>query len=1179
LATPGPSNPAGHAVEPSLFSICCTTCRARLNVRSMTAIGQIHTCPKCGSMVEIAPPPGWVPPEETAGPVKPDRAEPAGNPPSKRELPAGGPKAPPPRATAPDARRPKAAAGSASRAQRATAVPPPLPVAERGSLPPASDDAVGWGAAPSPVAAAELFWRKWLIWAAVSAAGVVFGVGAWAVYSHRLRATVVPPDVPSAQTVLAVEPVPGVDAVAPRPRRLDPRWLPRGTRLLATGSLGELSRQEAFGHLVAAAGPAWQTVAADLIKTLGLRVGAIRRFTWASTDLRAWPEPGVIVVELEEGQDAGVFRRIGDPCDFRIDGQPCRRLAQGDWPHPFAVLDGSTIVTGRDDVLRELADRSEPGFASGPVDRLFKAAALDAESLVLVDLDAARDAGWDLPGSKLDVWPAGREAWHVIWEVPRGLALSLRGGERVVSELAVLCEGESNAQSVGAALATLVPAATAAMADHLGSLDARVESGRLAEDVAAQYRVVLTDGAAALRSARWEVVDDTVWLRFDWGEQLSPLVIAALDSRPAMTSDWLSAALEADRANHAALLSGLDACRQAEGYFPAGAGGGRLLPPETRLSWIAGMLPYYGHADWHAELEFGFPWNSPQNRPVTRRPLDAVRNPGLAAGNSRAGFPVTHYVGVAGLGPDAGMLPVNDPRAGVFGYNRTTRLEDIGDGAGNTIALLGVTGQLGPWAAGGTATVRPLTKRPYVNGPDGFGSGQPGGMLAGMADGSVRFLSKDIDPIVLEQLVTINGAERVDLATLEPRRDATPEPKPPEPKPDEMAAGQPVEVSDDPAEPAIESAEATAEVEPVPIDAKARLSAPVLAMQLPGVPLRQAVGTLSQMSGLAVSFDLEAVEQLGVGLHEPVTVEVAEATVGEVLEAVLAARGLAYVVERSQILVTCPEQLRSRLVRRQFDVSDLTGHDAQAAAGLAGLIQQLVAPDSWAPAGGRGTIEAGAGVLAVVQTALVERQVAEFCEKLRLARGLPLRDPARLGQLTLATRRQTARSTLDEPVSANFQAATPLAAIVADLERSTGADILVHWLDLAEHGVTVRSNASLRAESLPLAEALSDLLAPIDLAYRVVGAKTLEISTRKAIAARLEIEFYPAADLAGAGDPEALAERIKDEVAPATWSDAGGSGVLCFDEPSRCLIMLQSQPVQFEIEALLARWREAQRPG
>ena len=67
-------------------------------------------------------------------------------------------------------------------------------------------------------------------------------------------------------------------------------------------------------------------------------------------------------------------------------------------------------------------------------------------------------------------------------------------------------------------------------------------------------------------------------------------------------------------------------------------------------------------------------------------------------------------------------------------------------GASNTIAILGVTDRCGPWASGGNATVRPLTTPPYVNGPDGFGSGQPDGMLAGMADGSVRFISKDVDP-------------------------------------------------------------------------------------------------------------------------------------------------------------------------------------------------------------------------------------------------------------------------------------------------------------------------------------------------------------------------------------------------------------------------------------------------
>ncbi len=37
------------------FSIACTTCQARLRVRDDSVIGQILTCPKCGSMVLVAP--------------------------------------------------------------------------------------------------------------------------------------------------------------------------------------------------------------------------------------------------------------------------------------------------------------------------------------------------------------------------------------------------------------------------------------------------------------------------------------------------------------------------------------------------------------------------------------------------------------------------------------------------------------------------------------------------------------------------------------------------------------------------------------------------------------------------------------------------------------------------------------------------------------------------------------------------------------------------------------------------------------------------------------------------------------------------------------------------------------------------------------------------------------------
>lgn len=41
------------------FPVICETCRAQLRVRSRRMVGEIHSCPKCGGMVLIQPPPGW----------------------------------------------------------------------------------------------------------------------------------------------------------------------------------------------------------------------------------------------------------------------------------------------------------------------------------------------------------------------------------------------------------------------------------------------------------------------------------------------------------------------------------------------------------------------------------------------------------------------------------------------------------------------------------------------------------------------------------------------------------------------------------------------------------------------------------------------------------------------------------------------------------------------------------------------------------------------------------------------------------------------------------------------------------------------------------------------------------------------------------------------------------------
>ena len=59
-----------------------------------------------------------------------------------------------------------------------------------------------------------------------------------------------------------------------------------------------------------------------------------------------------------------------------------------------------------------------------------------------------------------------------------------------------------------------------------------------------------------------------------------------------------------------------------------------------------------------------------------------------------------------------------------------------------------------PWAAG-SETIRSLTQEPYINGPDGIGGPSPGGCNILLGDGSVIFLSENIDPEVMRRLAAM----------------------------------------------------------------------------------------------------------------------------------------------------------------------------------------------------------------------------------------------------------------------------------------------------------------------------------------------------------------------------------------------------------------------------------------
>lgn len=197
--------------------------------------------------------------------------------------------------------------------------------------------------------------------------------------------------------------------------------------------------------------------------------------------------------------------------------------------------------------------------------------------------------------------------------------------------------------------------------------------------------------------------------------------------------------------------------------FPRGTVQNDELQPEERLSWATSLLPFMEQSGLFDAVDQATGWQSPSNRRVSGTAVPIFQNPS----NSRSpeAPAAMDYVGIAGIGPDAASLPASDRKAGIFGYNRSTRISEITDGTSNTLMIGDAKPPAESWMKGGRATIRGFSQSPYLNGPDGIGSPHRGIVQFAFADGSVRVISVDVDESILEALATKAGGEVVDYSS------------------------------------------------------------------------------------------------------------------------------------------------------------------------------------------------------------------------------------------------------------------------------------------------------------------------------------------------------------------------------------------------------------------------------
>jgi hypothetical protein len=209
--------------------------------------------------------------------------------------------------------------------------------------------------------------------------------------------------------------------------------------------------------------------------------------------------------------------------------------------------------------------------------------------------------------------------------------------------------------------------------------------------------------------------------------------------------------------------------------FPMGTIPRTELPPEQRLSWLVSVLPYIEQNEVYKQIDLTRGAGDDHNAKPTNTRLKNLICPSAGESYWKSQTPITLYVGVAGVGEDAATLPQRHPRAGVFGYDRNTKLTKEGcpDGSSNTLMLIETATNPGRWAHGGTATVRAFDQdtAPYIGPGQPFGGCHNGGWVlfgqrdhictAAFADTSLHMFTTAIDPAVLEALATVAGKEAI----------------------------------------------------------------------------------------------------------------------------------------------------------------------------------------------------------------------------------------------------------------------------------------------------------------------------------------------------------------------------------------------------------------------------------
>ena len=189
----------------------------------------------------------------------------------------------------------------------------------------------------------------------------------------------------------------------------------------------------------------------------------------------------------------------------------------------------------------------------------------------------------------------------------------------------------------------------------------------------------------------------------------------------------------------------------------------RLQTDKRQIAWSAFLLPYVEQEPIHNMIDFGKPFDAPENRQPAAHVLAVYICPSVPRTSTLiAGRGACDYGGIYGQR----LTGTNSPPNGTMVYDRAISIPEIVDGTTNTLIVSeDAAWQDGQWinALNVFEVAHPINPpdTPYTTMDNEIRSEHPGGANGLFCGGSVRFLNENMPRHTLGAICTRDGREVV----------------------------------------------------------------------------------------------------------------------------------------------------------------------------------------------------------------------------------------------------------------------------------------------------------------------------------------------------------------------------------------------------------------------------------